>query len=236
MIDNGIFSSGWTDMPPAPGHLINQQPKGWFLSWVAPGQSLFGSQDKAGGVPECVHKLSDQLPANEQLGGNDALILAGDAVYKIFHSGAAFGAELTQTITGLEPGSEGLLIVPVLAVLHGDTDAFGAESGAWVNGVGSWVNGADMGNRRWYRHKVAFTVPDDGRAEIIIRVKSKWPRPKDFFIDDVKLEARAADPETDFDHEPDPFVEPVPNEGAQTVRVSVPEGLRLVTAESGEPG
>lgn len=234
MIRNGAFSEGWEDMPPAPGHLINQRPKGWTLRWIEPGERLFESDDRAGGVPECVHKLNDQLPPNEQYGGPDALILKGDAVYKIFHSGAAFGAELTQTVTGLQPGSEALLIVPILVVLHGDTDVYGAESSVWVNGVGGWVRGDEMGNRRWHRHQLRFTVPDDGRAQIAIRVKSKWPRPKDFFIDHVTLEAVAAtEPEPDRD----PLVEPVPPvRDESAVRVIAPGGLRVVVAESDEAG
>lgn len=236
MIRNGAFSEGWEDMPPAPGHLINQRPIGWALRWIEPGERLFESDDRAAGVPECVHKLNDQLPPNEQFGGADALILKGDAVYKIFHSGAPFGAELTQTVTGLQPGSEALLTVPVLAVLHGDTDAFGAESSVWVNGVGGWVRGDEMGNRRWHRHQLRFTVPDDGRAAIAIRVKSKWPRPKDFFIDDVTLDAVAAPGPAPLP-EPPPLVEPVPPlRDEDVVQVVVPSGLRLVVAESDDAG
>ena len=235
MIINGNFSNGWEDMPPAPGHLINQRPMGWALRWVAPGEPLFDGTDRAGGVPECVHKLSDQLPPNEKLGGSDALILDGDAVYKIFHAHAPFGAELSQVITGLQPGSEALLKVPVLVVLHGETDIYGAESGVWVNGAGAWVNGQEMGNRRWHRHMVRFTVPDNGRAEIAIRVKSKWPRPKDFFIDDVRLEAIVAPGPAPLP-EPPPLVEPVPEPVGAAVRVALPSGLRLVVAESDEPG
>lgn len=237
MIKNGNFSNGWDDLPPAPGHLINQRPAGWGVRWIEPGERLFDGEDRAGGVPECVHKLNDQLPPNEQLGGRDALILSGDAVYKIFHSGAPFGAELSQTVAGLEPGSEAQLTVPVLVVLHGDPDAFGAESGVWVNGAGGWVNGATMGNRHWHRHRLSFIVPEDGRAEIRIRVKSKWPRPKDFFIDDVRLEAAVA-PDPAPLPEPPPIMEPVPPAGEDetAVRVTVPAGLRLVVAESDEPG
>ncbi|MCP5094394.1 MAG: hypothetical protein GY943_02445, partial [Chloroflexi bacterium] len=87
MLKNGSFTEGWTDMPPAPGNLINQQPNGWKLRWIEQDESLFGTGDKATGVPECVHKLAKQLPANEQLGAKDALILAGDTTYKIFHFG-----------------------------------------------------------------------------------------------------------------------------------------------------
>jgi hypothetical protein len=231
MLKNGSFTEGWTDLP-ASGNLINQQPEGWTLRWIEPGQSLFGAGDTAGGVPECVHKLADQLPPNEQLGGSNALILTGDTTYKVFHASAPFGAELKQTVSGLKPGSQAILTVPVLAVLYGETDPFGAESGVWVNGEGKWVNGGRMGNREWFRHQVEFTVPDNGTAEVVIRVKSKWPRPKDFFIDGIRLEAVAGDTEpTDTKAEAG-----IPKPDDDMLRVSVPQGVQVITAAGNEPG
>ena len=194
MIHNGDFTEGWTDMPPAPGYLINQQPVGWTLQWLQPGDSLFGDTGAVvGGVPECVHKLSEQLPENERLNGPNALILAGDTTYKIFNAGAAFGASLSQTVSGLQPGSTATLTAPVQVHLNGEQDAYGAESGAWLNGDGQWVHGHAMGDHQWYYHVVETIVPENGRVEIIIRVKSKWARPKDFFIDHITLEAVAAE-------------------------------------------
>lgn len=242
MLKNGTFTEGWLDMPPV-GNLINQQPNGWILRWVEPGNSLFGAGDKAEGVPECVHKLATQLPANEQLGAKDALILAGDTTYKVFHAGSPFGVELKQVVTGLKPGSEATLVVPILAVLYDEPDPFGAESGVWVNGQGQWVTGGQMGNRKWHHHKATFTVPDNGTAIIEIRVKSKWRRKKDFFIDGITLNAK---PATETEEEipiilPDPIV--IPDEDkelsedvttAQTVSIKVPAGMKLVTAVSNE--
>ena len=248
MLKNGSFTDGWTDMPPAPGNLINQQPKSWQLSWIEPGQSLFGAGDKATGVPECVHKLADQLPAHEQLGAKNALILAGDTTYKIFHFGGAFGAELTQTITGLKPGSKATLTVPVLAVLYDETDPYGAESGVWVNGTGEWVNGGKMGNRKWYRHKATFTVPANGQAVINIRVKSKWPRKKDFFIDGITLKAETVT--TSIGSPPTPPEPPAdgsttestegkrvtstPTQKKEKVVVTVPKRMKVIEATSTE--
>ncbi len=219
MLKNGSFTGGWSNCPPTPNSLINQQPNHWQLRWIEPGESLFGAGDKAGGVPECVHKLSGQLPPDEQLGGSHALILEGDTTYKIFHSGSPFGAELKQTVTGLTPGATATLTVPVLAVLYNETDPFGAESGVWVNGAGGWVNGEQMGNRRWFRHVIPFTVPGDGTAEVIIRVKSKWPRPKDFFIDGVTLTQETGPVLGPPDSTPKPI---------DRVRVQVPAGLQVV--------
>ncbi|MBK8900620.1 MAG: hypothetical protein IPM53_05510 [Anaerolineaceae bacterium] len=236
MLKNGSFTEGWTNLPPY-GNLINQQPNGWTLRWIAPGESLFGAGDTAGGVPECVHKLANQLPANEQLGGKDALILVGDTTYKVFHGGSPFGVELKQVVTGLKPGSKATLVVPILAVLYDEPDPYGAESGVWVNGEGQWVNGGQMGNRKWYRHMVTFTVPGNGTAIIEIRVKSKWPRKKDFFIDGLTLEAEAAPAEEVVPVIlPDPIV--VPDSGkapATAVSLKLPAGMKLVTAVSNEP-
>ena len=242
MLKNGTFTEGWMDMPPY-GNLINQQPNGWVMRWIEPGNSLFGAGDKAGGVPECVHKLADQLPANEQLGAKDALILAGDSTYKVFHAGSPFGVELKQVVAGLKPGSEATLVVPILAVLYDEPDQYGAESGVWVNGDGQWVNGGQMGNRKWHRHALTFTVPDNGTAIIEIRVKSKWPRPKDFFIDGITLEAEAGQTVAEEIPTilPDPIMIPdpvvVPDSDKATtkvVSVKIPAGMRLVTAVSEE--
>jgi hypothetical protein len=231
MLQNGNFMEKWDDLPPTVFFLINQQPKGWHLEWIEPGQPLYDDPNNLSeGIPECVHKLAKQLPPNEQLGATDALILDGDTTYKIFHAHAPFGATLSQTVTGLEPGSTGTLTVPIQVHLHGDPDAFGAESGVWVNDEGGWVNGGDMGDRRWHEHKVEFEVPADGRAEVVIRVKSKWPRPKDFFIDGITLEAQEGGPDTGGDGGDGGNQEP-----ALTLRVRLPEGfsLRHVTADAG---
>lgn len=241
MLKNGTFTEGWTDLPPV-GNLINQQPNGWVMRWIEPGSSLFGAGDVARGVPECVHKLVNQLPHNEQPGGKDALILAGEATYKIFHGGSPFGVELKQVVTGLKPGSKATLTVPILAVLYDETDPFGAESGVWVNGEGEWVNGGKMGNRNWHRHKLTFTVPQNGTAVIEIRVKSKWPRKKDFFIDGITLEAESApDAEETPVILPDPIVFPDDEKdsgGVTTtntaVSIKIPAGMKLVTAVSNE--
>lgn len=241
MLKNGTFTEGWMDLPPY-GNLINQQPNGWILRYVEPGNPLFGAADKAGGVPECVHKLARQLPPNEQLGAKDALILAGDTTYKIFHASSPFGVELKQVVTDLKPGSEATLTVPILAVLYSDPDPYGAESGVWVNGQGVWVNSGQMGNRSWHHHKVTFTVPDNGTAIIEVRVKSKWPRPKDFFIDGIVLKAEADEPKPiilpdplmipDRDREKETAVStPTPQ---QTVTIQLPAGMKLITAVADE--
>ena len=175
-LQNGSFEEGWVDLPPAPGYLINQQPMEWTLSWIEPG-----------GVPECVHKHNYQLPPDERLGGEHALVLDGDWTYKIFHAGAPFGAALTQTIASLPVGATYVVTVPILVDLHGDPDPWSAESGVWIEGQGDWANAIVMGSRSWYEHVVSFVVPQDGEATLVVRVKSKWSAPKDFFIDNVRM-------------------------------------------------
>ena len=237
MLQNGGFENGWHDLPPTASGVTNQQPNGWRLAWVARGGALYDDPGAtAGDAPVCVHMLSRQLPPHEHRGAADALILDGDTTYKIFHSIHPFGATLAQTVTGLAPGAAGRLVVPLRAHFHGDGDPFSAESGVWVNGTGGWANGGDMGDRQWYRHAIDFVVPADGRAEIVIRVKSKWPRPKDFFLDGVTLEAVAAPAPAPPVPAPPPPVAPPAPAPALVVRVSAPAGLRVVRETGGAPG
>lgn len=223
MLRNGNFLEGWTDFEPTSFFLVNQKPKSWLVKWIDPGQPLYDDANNiAKGIPECVHKLSTQLPPNEQLGAKDALILDGDTTYKVFHANAPFGVTLSQTVIGLKPGSKAVLTAPIQVHLHGESDAYGAESGVWVNDEGGWVNGFDMGDRKWYQHEVEFEVPDDGRAEVIIRVKSKWPRAKDFFFDGITLEATAGEPDGDGDDDGGGVHEP-----RHTLHVRLPAGFQL---------
>lgn len=182
---NGSFEDdNWRDVDST-----KQEPADWTLKTVKVGDPLFDSGDLASGTCECVHKWDWQLPEEEQPGGSDPLILDGRLTYKIFSASQSFGTELSQTITGLEPGLRLRLTVPVRAHLYNDTDPYGAESSVWVNGIGAWANAEDMGDRLWCKHEQAFEVPDDGTINVAIRFKSKYPLVKDFFIDDVRLQA-----------------------------------------------
>jgi hypothetical protein len=185
VIVNGSFEEGWETV--AHG---NQQPNGWTLSWLEPGELLYDDTTPANAVPEIVHKLVHQLPPDEQPGGPNALILDGDATYKLFHDNQTFGAELRQTVTALLPGTVATLTVPVqLHWREQDDDVFAAEAGVWVNGQGQWANMTVLQDRQWYTVTLPFVVPADGVAEVVIRFKSKWAIGKDFFIDDVRLMA-----------------------------------------------
>ncbi len=187
LLDNPSFENGWTNVGTGTP-LVNQQPNDWTLYWVPLGQPIFGSADVASGIPECVHKHNSTLPPHEQLGGPNALILDGEYTYKLFHYSAPFGAQLSQTVTGLRPNSAARLVVPVQVHLHGDPDEWGAASGVWIEGSGTWISGFAMGDRQWYYHTVDFTVPADGQIDIAVRFKGRnWWLPKDFFVDDLVL-------------------------------------------------
>jgi hypothetical protein len=46
---------------------------------------------------------------------------------------------------------------------------------------------AEECDRRWHRHTVQTIVPANGKVALVIRVKSKWARPKDFFFDNIRI-------------------------------------------------
>jgi len=200
---NGSFEEGWETI-----QFGNQRPNFWQISWVQPGDPLYDSPDMATGVCECVHKLITQLPPEEQPGGSDPLILDGEVTYKMFSASVAFGTQLKQSAGGLTPGEEYRLTVPLR--LHYDkateTDPYAAETGVWVDDLGDWANLDDMGYRKWCKHEVTFTAPDDGQVDVTVRVKSKYPSYKDFFMDDVRL-TLASEPPV---HSELPLCDPTP--------------------------
>ncbi len=204
---NGSFENrNWTNQEPVEGYLINQEPYGWELDWLEKGERVWdfrtmNPQDQhvgiVTGIAEMLHKLDWQLPDEEKPGGPKALILDGEVVYKVFHSGAAFGTELTQTVS-LPPG-KWRLTVPVqlhwqerLDPADPTWDTYTAESGAWVSygntRHGGWATARDMGDRRWYYHVVEFTLPAQTNVQVLLRFKSIYHSAKDFFIDAVWLE------------------------------------------------
>ncbi len=134
---------------------------------------------------------------SEWLGGPRALILEGKHTYKLFHNAGAFGSQLSQWVT-LPPGRY-RLTVPVQLHWHEDLypddptwDTFTAESGAWViyggTQIGGWATAREMGDRRWFYHVIEFNVAAETSVEVLIRVKSIYQGPKDFFVDAVWLE------------------------------------------------
>jgi hypothetical protein len=196
-LDNGGFEEGWTDLPPVSGYLINQQPNGWTLDWLEPGEPLWDAPaDIATGIAEMIHKRAIDLPPDEQPGGPKALILDGTHTYKMFHFGARFGSQLYQKVS--LPAGAWRLTVPVQIHMHenlppdGSWDQHSVESGVWVlfDGMqaGGWAHAKQMGDHQWFSHVVEFSVPAETEVEVLIRVKSKYLGPKDFFIDATRLQ------------------------------------------------
>ena len=192
MLKNGSFEAGWTDID-VEGITRNQQPFFWDVGWLWPGEKLYGSEDKATAVPECVHKHRDQLPHSEHPGQPGALILDGVYVYKIFHGHQPFGAELSQVVRGLEPGTMAQLSVGLLLDAPGTTDPHGAEVCVQIVGHSEqWLNVATLGQREWKRPLLEATVPSTGEVKVMLFFKSKWPSEVNFFIDDIKFDCTTA--------------------------------------------
>ena len=186
---NGSFEDeDWIDLDQQ-----KQQPVGWELTWVEPGQPIYDSngQDIATGSSESVHKYFEQLPPNERPGGPDALILEGDYTFKNFKKDTIWATQMSQTVA-LPAGSQWLISVPMQ--LHVDARSgspWDAEASLWVNDFGYWSNIENLGDRRWCNFLIQFTVPEAGEARFDIRFKSKFLMTHNFFTDDVRLVPKA---------------------------------------------
>ena len=217
LLRNASFEEGWKTV-----EFGNQRPNSWELNWVQPGEPLYDSSDLATGIGECVHKLKDQLPPDEQPGGANALILDGVVTYKVFSAAQAFGTQLSQTVSGLEPGALMRLSVPLRLHHYGEVDPHGAEAGVWFDDLGDWSNVEDMGNRKWCKHELVLPVPEDGSVDITVRFKSKYPNTKDFFMDDFRLLPASEPPP----HPQYPLCDPTPELETflPLVQAAVPDG------------
>jgi len=199
---NGSFEQPWTTFPTG-----NQEPAHWTLATYAVGSTLRApkagngdTETKALCVPECVHKLDWQLPAEEQLGGPKALILEGKAVYKIFGK-SAFRATLAQQWT-VTPGAVCSLTIPVQ--VHGglkpDGTPYNVDRGAayWrvtINGTpGPWFTFIDdFDDRVWMWYSPGFKALY-GTVDLLIEFESHTLAPVDFFIDNVQFNSEQPQP------------------------------------------
>lgn len=207
---NPSFELGWADLPPAPGNLINQQPKFWLLSWKQPGENLTDSGDQAQGVPECRHLSWEHLPADERPGGPNALIIDGDWCFKMFHATAPFESQLRQTITGLKPGSTAVCTFRVQVHDHKTTDPYAAEFR--VNDRWWHVASGQMQRQAWATRVEEFTVPASGELALELIFKSKYGG-VDFFVDHWEFQGEYDDGGSPPDPDPDP--EPPPTDDLQ---------------------
>jgi hypothetical protein len=194
LLRNGDFSGGWSTNPTTG----NQTPNGWaliinhvdsLLSNIEP-RGAGDTEDHVQVIPECVHKLSAQLPENEQLGGPDALILEGDAVYKIFHEGGAFCVELVQIIEGLEPGRRVQCKAHVNTSSYNNADTGGAYWRFSVNGEYSkWLTyKTHFENKQWLPYTILTRVDNIGWVNFSLEFESHTVGNSDFFIDALSVE------------------------------------------------
>jgi hypothetical protein len=78
----------------------------------------------------------------------------------------------------------------------GSWDQYSVESGVWLLSggmqAGGWAHAKQMGDHRWFYHVIQFNMPSDGEVDVVIRVKSKYQGPKDFFVDATSLRTISA--------------------------------------------
>jgi hypothetical protein len=209
LLQNPSFEHGWDNVPV--GATVNQIPAGWGLSWLSVNSPLLSAGAFSGDeapvfeaaktIPECIHKHSDQLPEDEQLGGAHALILDGEYVYKVFSAVNPFGVSLSQMVNAL-PGTRVQLTVPVQVHAHGDPSYGAAAARVCIDGLCSaWSTfGAGIEDHAWCEQTMIVTVPSDGQCLVSIDLESRALGGIDFFIDAVRFEVIA---------EPEPVEPPV---------------------------
>lgn len=203
LLKNGSFENGWTDIVTNYGWLVNQVPNDWQLSWLEPNTATWAISQKLGyapkitTVPECIHKLNNQLPADEQLGGANALILDGNANYKMFAFNGIWAASLKQTIN-TTPNTEVDITIPVRVHYHG---AFGNLDSPDEVEIWLMVNGAivkklwaipDLPDRTWVN--LQATITTNGALDLEIRFMTKWANSRDVFIDNLTVTASNTPP------------------------------------------
>lgn len=204
LLTNGNFSDGWTDVT-IQGRAKQQRPLGWDVDCVPIGEALWSAGEFAGvdhdpvfetarTIPEIVHKLTAQLPPEQQPGGSDALILSGTAVLKIFSNYNPFGTPLRQLVTGLTPGRTVKLWAHLRAHYNpkpgGDGSPGACAALVWCGlETSDWLTFQHgVQDRRWRQVTLRYVVPSDGVVEVGAALESRSQAGIDWFIDDWRLE------------------------------------------------
>lgn len=146
-------------------------------------------------VPECVHKHASQLPPNERLGEDNALILAGDYVYNVF---AAAGAFSVDVITWILAPAHGTLEIAVPVNTHynprpgGDGSPGAALWRLCIDDYSADWNTFQHGfhDRQWTTDTATLSVTAAQVVTIRLQLESRSEAGIDFFTD---LEAWRAD-------------------------------------------
>lgn len=202
MLLNPSFEDGWTDLPPAPGNLINQQPTAWQIAFVPIGDPLFNFTEISNGIPESIHKQSSQLPQHEQplCDGTNApfccdpalltctpLILDGEWVYKSFHFGASFGTTLSQALV-VPLGQPLSISVPIQIHSHGTINTFDAGVRLTVGDqTTDWLWLDQLADRTWVDVTLNFTATTQ-TPTVTVDFVNRYNIARDFFIDDLRLQ------------------------------------------------
>ncbi len=204
LVNRGI-PTGWTNMLPW-NNLTNQQPLGFHIHIAVPGEELDSADSYVGPddapvvttatvVPECVHIHKSQLPADEQPGAENALILQGDWAYDVFASAGAFSADI---YTWVRAPADGVLDIEVPVQVHynpkpgGDGSPGAAVWRLWLEDIpGGWKTfGNGFVDRQWKWDGDKMAVDAGEVITIRLQLESRSEAGIDFFTD---LEAWRAD-------------------------------------------
>jgi len=155
---------------------------------MAPG---WGLEDHVNNPETNTLKNSD-LPEIERIDGAKPLILEGERCQKVFNLHYIIDSSLKQTID-IPKDTMIIIDVPVQTHLHYEkksdfdpktaqigislTDSILTENTKWFTGI----------DRTWIHTYNEITVQGDDGVNLDIRLKTLYPDPKDFFLDDVKL-------------------------------------------------
>jgi len=239
LVNHGI-PTGWTDALPWL-NLTNQQPHGFHTHISVPGEELDSADSYTGPddtpvvttatvVPECVHIHKGQLPADEQPGAENALILEGEWVYKVFAGAGSFSQD---TYAWVRAPAKGMMEVAVPVQVHynpnpgGDGSPGAAVWRLWMDDRKSeWYTFGDgFTDREWWWKEAETLVTAGQVVTIRLQVESRSEAGIDFFTD---LEAWRADFTPDA--EPLPGPEPEPCRG--TPRLQYARVVNVVPADA----
>jgi murein DD-endopeptidase MepM/ murein hydrolase activator NlpD len=191
----------WTDVLvgfPANAARQAQQPAGWTINVIGVGSDLesagvfppgFDEEpvfEIAETTPEIVHKHRDQLPPEQQPGGADALVLAGDYVLKVFSAYMPFGFRMSTCFT-VEPYARVTLQIPVNTHFYGDGSPGACAIKAQANRTESpWHTfGPTMPGFRWHVIELQTVADNLGDVDVTVWLESRALGGITFFVDKV---------------------------------------------------
>jgi len=205
------FNNGWTDVwvggaAGIPGRMA-QQPNGWQVSARPISTALLSAGAFPGDdypiletiktIPEAKHVRSIDLPANQQLGGSDALILDGDCVYKVFSNYEPYSFTMRTTlaadVTGAKPGD--IVDVEVYVRTHFNPyNPNGGPMGDGSLGACRWRTVANGNGGTWYTYKlnvddrvyevspISAIADSNGDVKLTIDLESASAAGIDYFV------------------------------------------------------